>query len=68
MYMSALRDYPNCVNRAQISQVKVDGCMDSGNKADFNACLASKNVPQNKIDVLNACVESHRRSRIGNIF
>jgi hypothetical protein len=68
MYMTTLRNYPGCVSQAQIGQVKVDGCMDSTDKASFNACLVSKNVPQSKIDVLNACVDSHRRSSIGNIF
>jgi hypothetical protein len=68
MYMSTLRDYPNCVTQAQISRAKVDACMDSSDKASFNDCLLSQKVPQSKIDVLNACVDSHRRSSIGNFF
>jgi hypothetical protein len=68
LYMPTLRNYPGCVSKAQISQTKVDGCMGSTDQASFNACLVSKNVPQSKIDVLNACVDSHRRSTIGNLF
>jgi hypothetical protein len=68
MYMSTVRNYPACASQAQISRVKVDACMDSGDKADFNACLVSKNVPRGKIDVLKACIDSHRRSTIGNLF
>lgn len=68
MYMSTLRNYPDCVTQAQIARAKVDACMDSSDKASFNDCLVSKSVPQSKINVLNACVDSHRRSSIGNIF
>lgn len=68
MYMSTLRNYPDCVTQAQISRAKVDACMDSSDKDSFNECLLSKKVPQSKIDVLNACVDSHRRSWIGNFF
>jgi len=69
VYMSTLRDYPQCVTQAGISRAKVDACMDSSSdKADFNSCLAGKQVPQPKIDELNACVDSHRRSTIGNLF
>lgn len=68
MYMTTLRNYPECVTQSQISQAKVDACMDSSNKSDFNACLVDRKVPQRKIDVLNACVDAHRRSSIGNLF
>jgi hypothetical protein len=68
VYMSTLRNYPDCVTQAQISRAKADACMDSTDKADFNACLADRKVPQNKIDVLNRCVDSHRRGMIGNLF
>ena len=68
MYMTTLRNYPECVTQAQISRVKVDACMDSSDKTDFNACLVDKKVPQSKIDVLNSCVDAHRRSSIGNLF
>lgn len=68
MYMATARNYPNCVTQAQISPAKANACMDSSDKASFNDCLASKNVPQSKIDVLNACIDSHRRSSIGNWF
>jgi len=68
VYMGTLRNYPQCVAQAQISQAKVDGCMGSNGRADLNACLVGKNVPQYKIDALNACVESHRRSSIANLF
>ncbi len=68
LYMPALRNYPGCVGQAQINQTKVDGCMDSADQTAFNACLVSKNVPQSKIDVLNNCVNSRRRSTLGNIL
>lgn len=68
MYMTTLRNYPECVTQSQISRVKVDACMDSSDKSDFNACLADKKVPQYKIDALNSCVDAHRRSSIGNLF
>lgn len=68
VYMSTLRNYPECVTQAQISPAKVDACMDSTGKTDFNACLVDRKVPQNKIDVLNGCVDSHRRSMIANLF
>lgn len=67
-YMPTLRSYPGCVSQAQISQVKIDGCMDSTDQTTFNSCLVSKSVPQSKIDVLNNCVNTHRRSTIGNIL
>lgn len=68
VYMSTLRNYPDCVTQAQINRAKVDACMDSTNKVDFNACLVDRKVPQNKIDALNRCVDSHRRGMIGNLF
>jgi hypothetical protein len=68
VYMTTLRNYPGCVTQAQINQAKVGACGDSTDKSSLNACLVSKNVPQSKIDVLNTCVDSHRRSSIGNLF
>lgn len=68
IYMSTLRNYPGCVARAQISQAKVDACMNSTGESDFNSCLADRNVPQDKIDTLNACVDSRRRRTIGSFF
>ena len=68
MYMPTLRDYPGCVSQAQINRAKVDACSSSTDKASFNACLVSKNVPQSKIDALNACVDARRRRSIGNLF
>jgi len=68
VYMTTLRNYPGCVTQAQINPAKVGACGDSTDKPSLNACLVSKNVPQSKIDVLNTCVDSHRRSSIGNLF
>lgn len=68
VYMTTLRNYPACVTESGISQAKVDACMDNTDKADFNSCLVDKKVPQPRIDRLNACVEAHRRTTIGNLF
>lgn len=67
MYRSNLQDNPQCVRQAQISQVNINACMDSHGRADFNACLASRGVPQYKITSLNACLNTHR-SPIGSLF
>jgi hypothetical protein len=59
-YMDSLHDHPYCVDRAQIPRFKMEGCMDASGKHSLNDCLLSRNVPPDKIDMLNECIESHR--------
>lgn len=68
MYMTTLRNYPGCIDQAQINRGKANACMYSTDRASFNSCLASQGVPQVKIDNLNACVEARRNRTIGNLF
>ena len=68
VYISTLRNYPTCGTESGIGVAKLDACLDNSTKADVNSCLLDKKVPQAKIDRLNACVDAHRRSTIGNLF
>ena len=59
-YRSTLQNNPECVRQADINRDKVDTCMYSRDRYDFNNCLASKGVKQSKINDLNACLDAHR--------
>lgn len=61
-YRSNLQNNPECVTQANINRDKVNACMYSGNRSEFNDCLSSKGVKQSKINDLNTCLDAHRRT------
>jgi hypothetical protein len=61
-FRSTLQNNPECVSQADVNRDKVNACMYSRDRSDFNDCLASKGVKQSKINDLNACLDAHRRT------
>jgi hypothetical protein len=67
-YMATVRNSPDCVTSAGINPAKVNACSSRTNRADFNACLASRNVSAERINNLNACIDARQRRGLAGLF
>jgi hypothetical protein len=61
-YMDSVHDHPFCFDRAEIPRFRAEGCFDALGRHSFDDCLSSRNVPPEKIDMLNDCIEAHKSS------